>query len=82
MVRLIVVIEIFLLGIFLIEIFLLGIVVIEKVLLRIVLKSIWYFQWLKRYTEKLLKMDVFEGKEPNHVLVNEYKPGQGIMVGC
>lgn len=36
-------------------------------------------QWLKKYTERLHSMGVFP-KEPNHVLVNEYEPGQGIMV--
>lgn len=25
-------------------------------------------------------MDIFDGKTPNHVLVNEYLPGQGILV--
>lgn len=35
--------------------------------------------WLKTYTEKLGKLNLFNGKTPNHVLVNEYTPGQGIM---
>jgi len=25
-------------------------------------------------------MNLFDGKRPNHALVNEYLPGQGIMV--
>jgi hypothetical protein len=32
------------------------------------------------FTEKIGKLDLFGGKQPNHVLVNEYLPGQGIMV--
>ncbi len=31
--------------------------------------------------ERIGKLGVFEGKTPNHVLVNEYLAGQGIMVG-
>ncbi|GFO41767.1 alpha-ketoglutarate-dependent dioxygenase alkb homolog 6 [Plakobranchus ocellatus] len=36
-------------------------------------------EWLQRYTEKLSQLNLFEGRAPNHVLVNEYLPGQGIM---
>ncbi|ESP02873.1 hypothetical protein LOTGIDRAFT_156824 [Lottia gigantea] len=36
-------------------------------------------QWLDLYCDKIGKLDLFEGKKPNHVLVNEYSPGQGIM---
>jgi hypothetical protein len=36
-------------------------------------------QWLKIYAERLHCLGVFP-KTPNHVLVNEYTPGQGIMV--
>jgi alkylated DNA repair protein alkB family protein 6 len=32
------------------------------------------------FTEKYGKLGLFGGKQPNHVLVNEYMPGQGIMV--
>jgi len=35
--------------------------------------------WLQKYVVKLSELDVFEGNVPNHVLVNEYLPGQGIM---
>ncbi len=40
-----------------------------------------YFQWLKVYCEKVASLGVFDKAKPNHVLVNEYTPGQGIMVG-
>lgn len=36
-------------------------------------------QWLDSYLSKLGSMNIFDGKIPNHVLVNEYLPGQGIM---
>ncbi|GFS16258.1 alpha-ketoglutarate-dependent dioxygenase alkB homolog 6 [Elysia marginata] len=36
-------------------------------------------QWLQVYTDKLTQLSLFEGNGPNHVLVNEYLPGQGIM---
>ncbi|XP_031549110.1 alpha-ketoglutarate-dependent dioxygenase alkB homolog 6-like [Actinia tenebrosa] len=36
-------------------------------------------QWLKKYAVQLGSLCVFEKKIPNHVLVNEYEPGQGIM---
>lgn len=37
-------------------------------------------QWLRDYGSKIASLGVFDGKVPNHVLVNEYTPGQGIMV--
>lgn len=36
--------------------------------------------WLLKYTEKISALGAFAGKAANHVLVNEYKPGEGIMV--
>ena len=39
------------------------------------------FQWLQKYINKVSTCDIFEkSKLPNHVLINEYLPGQGIMV--
>ncbi|XP_038623181.1 alpha-ketoglutarate-dependent dioxygenase alkB homolog 6 isoform X2 [Tachyglossus aculeatus] len=35
--------------------------------------------WLQRYTEKISSLGVFGGRHANHVLINEYQPGQGIM---
>ncbi len=35
--------------------------------------------WLLRVTRKLDAMGVFDGHAANHVLINEYLPGQGIM---
>nr|KAG5691630.1 hypothetical protein BaRGS_023801 [Batillaria attramentaria] len=35
--------------------------------------------WLATYAKKISDLGAFEGKVPNHVLVNEYEPGQGIM---
>ncbi|KAM3955886.1 alpha-ketoglutarate-dependent dioxygenase alkB homolog 6 [Aphomia sociella] len=35
--------------------------------------------WLDKYLENIHKLNVMDGKRPNHVLVNEYLPGQGIM---
>ncbi|XP_051961831.1 alpha-ketoglutarate-dependent dioxygenase alkB homolog 6-like [Xyrauchen texanus] len=35
--------------------------------------------WLLKYTEKISAFGAFAGKSTNHVLVNEYKPGEGIM---
>ncbi|XP_026763524.1 alpha-ketoglutarate-dependent dioxygenase alkB homolog 6 [Galleria mellonella] len=35
--------------------------------------------WLDNYLERIHKLDIMGGKRPNHVLVNEYLPGQGIM---
>ncbi|XP_023706518.1 alpha-ketoglutarate-dependent dioxygenase alkB homolog 6 [Cryptotermes secundus] len=36
-------------------------------------------EWLLVFTQKIGKLDLFGGKQPNHVLVNEYQPGEGIM---
>ncbi|KDR15661.1 alpha-ketoglutarate-dependent dioxygenase alkB homolog 6 [Zootermopsis nevadensis] len=36
-------------------------------------------EWLLVFTDKIGKLGLFGGKQPNHVLVNEYLPGQGIM---
>ncbi|XP_053604783.1 alpha-ketoglutarate-dependent dioxygenase alkB homolog 6 [Plodia interpunctella] len=35
--------------------------------------------WLDDYLDKIHALNVMDGKRPNHVLVNEYQPGQGIM---
>eukprot|EP00062_Callorhinchus_milii_P028140 gi/632992335/ref/XP_007885042.1/ PREDICTED: alpha-ketoglutarate-dependent dioxygenase alkB homolog 6 [Callorhinchus milii] len=35
--------------------------------------------WLDTYAHKVSSLGVFEGREANHVLVNEYTPGDGIM---
>ncbi|XP_066153055.1 alpha-ketoglutarate-dependent dioxygenase alkB homolog 6 [Euwallacea fornicatus] len=35
--------------------------------------------WLEQYTNKIGHLNIFDGRKPNHVLVNEYLPGQGIM---
>lgn len=35
--------------------------------------------WLNTYMKKVDSLDVFNGKTSNHVLINEYEPGQGIM---
>uniref|UniRef100_A0A8C4N9A9 AlkB homolog 6 n=1 Tax=Eptatretus burgeri TaxID=7764 RepID=A0A8C4N9A9_EPTBU len=35
--------------------------------------------WLATYTKSLSAFGLFGGKSANHVLINEYKPGQGIM---
>ncbi|KAL2094184.1 hypothetical protein ACEWY4_008903 [Coilia grayii] len=35
--------------------------------------------WLLKYTNRISALGAFAGKAANHVLVNEYKPGQGIM---
>ena len=32
------------------------------------------------YAKKIAALGLFEDKVPNHVLVNEYEAGQGIMV--
>ncbi|XP_036436022.1 alpha-ketoglutarate-dependent dioxygenase alkB homolog 6 isoform X2 [Colossoma macropomum] len=37
--------------------------------------------WLLKYTEKISALGAFAGKTANHVLVNEYKPEEGIMTG-
>ncbi|KAK9880246.1 hypothetical protein WA026_010122 [Henosepilachna vigintioctopunctata] len=36
-------------------------------------------QWLQKYMDRITGLYVFGEKKPNHVLVNEYLPGQGIM---
>ena len=39
--------------------------------------------WLEAYAVRLGEMGLFAGAQtprPNHVLINEYLPGQGIMV--
>lgn len=36
-------------------------------------------EWLDKYSRKISSMDAFSGKVANHVLVNEYNPGEGIM---
>lgn len=39
------------------------------------------FQWLQKYVNKVSSCDIFDkNKPPNHVLINEYLSGQGIMV--
>lgn len=35
--------------------------------------------WLNIYMNKIHDLNLFEGKTPNQVLMNEYEPGQGIM---
>ncbi|KAL0880480.1 hypothetical protein ABMA27_002890 [Loxostege sticticalis] len=35
--------------------------------------------WLDTYLERIHSLNVMDGKKPNHVLVNEYMSGQGIM---
>lgn len=35
--------------------------------------------WLQVYCEKISSLGAFSGKTANHVLVNEYKQGEGIM---
>ncbi|XP_029386724.1 putative RNA/DNA demethylase ALKBH6 [Echeneis naucrates] len=35
--------------------------------------------WLQTYCEKISSLGAFSGKKANHVLMNEYKPGEGIM---
>lgn len=36
-------------------------------------------QWLLTYAKKIADLGAFQGNIPNHVLVNEYEAGQGIM---
>ncbi|XP_077972963.1 putative RNA/DNA demethylase ALKBH6 isoform X1 [Styela clava] len=36
-------------------------------------------KWLNDCCDKVSNLGVFADNKPNHVLVNEYKPGQGIM---
>ncbi|XP_062309934.1 alpha-ketoglutarate-dependent dioxygenase alkB homolog 6 isoform X2 [Osmerus eperlanus] len=35
--------------------------------------------WLLSYCDRISSLGAFSGKSANHVLVNEYKPGEGIM---
>ncbi|MGH0127720.1 UNVERIFIED_CONTAM: hypothetical protein FKN15_034219 [Acipenser sinensis] len=35
--------------------------------------------WLEKYAVKISSLGAFAGKTANHVLVNEYRPGEGIM---
>lgn len=35
--------------------------------------------WLQKFVDKVAMLDIFKNCMPNHVLVNEYLPGQGIM---
>lgn len=35
--------------------------------------------WLKTYMKKVSDLKVFRHQDANHVLINEYRPGQGIM---
>jgi len=35
-------------------------------------------KWLTKAVEDVGRLDLFKGRVPNHVLVNEYLPGQGI----
>ncbi|XP_015791974.1 alpha-ketoglutarate-dependent dioxygenase alkB homolog 6 [Tetranychus urticae] len=35
--------------------------------------------WLSIYGNKVSRLGIFDGKSPNHVLINEYLAGQGIM---
>ncbi|KAL4709688.1 hypothetical protein ACJJTC_007419 [Scirpophaga incertulas] len=35
--------------------------------------------WLEAYLKQIHSLGLMNGKQPNHVLVNEYLPGQGIM---
>jgi alkylated DNA repair protein alkB family protein 6 len=37
-------------------------------------------KWLSDCCDRVKELGVFGDKTPNHVLVNEYTPGQGIMV--
>ncbi|XP_037810687.1 alpha-ketoglutarate-dependent dioxygenase alkB homolog 6 [Lucilia sericata] len=36
-------------------------------------------EWLQTYVDKINNLSIFETQKANHVLVNEYRPGQGIM---
>lgn len=36
-------------------------------------------EWLRTYCDKISTLGAFSGKTANHVLVNEYKPDEGIM---
>ena len=34
-------------------------------------------EWLNLYCKKIYDLNVFQNNIPNHILINEYKPGQG-----
>ncbi|XP_059473180.1 alpha-ketoglutarate-dependent dioxygenase alkB homolog 6 [Neocloeon triangulifer] len=36
-------------------------------------------EWLTKSVDKVAQLELFGGNKPNHVLINEYLPGQGIM---
>lgn len=36
-------------------------------------------EWLQIYCDKVEKLGIFKDCKPNHILINEYLPGQGIM---
>ncbi|XP_068150795.1 alpha-ketoglutarate-dependent dioxygenase alkB homolog 6 [Drosophila tropicalis] len=36
-------------------------------------------EWLQSYVDKVNNLGIFESQNANHVLVNEYLPGQGIL---
>ncbi|XP_059522727.1 alpha-ketoglutarate-dependent dioxygenase alkB homolog 6 isoform X5 [Myotis daubentonii] len=38
--------------------------------------------WLQRYVDKVSDLNLFGGLPANHVLVNQYLPGEGIMPWC
>ncbi|XP_057170686.1 alpha-ketoglutarate-dependent dioxygenase alkB homolog 6 isoform X8 [Ursus arctos] len=38
--------------------------------------------WLQRYVDKVSDLSLFGGLPANHVLVNQYLPGEGIMPWC
>jgi hypothetical protein len=57
-----------------------GLLLLLILYFKLVLKLSVSPQWLLVFTEKIGKLDLFCGKQPNHVLVNEYQPGEGIMV--
>jgi len=35
--------------------------------------------WLNLYCKKVYDLNIFQDFFPNHILINEYKPGQGII---
>jgi len=39
-----------------------------------------FYQWLQQCMDKVAALQMFGEKKPNHVLINEYKPNEGIMV--
>ena len=44
--------------------------------------ALFCLQWLSDCCGNVAALGVFGDKTPNHVLVNEYAPGQGIMVNA